>query len=123
MTEINFSNAELKWIDLSKKDLRGANFSDADLSHTNLSGSNLENANFRDAKLIGTDLSKAKNIQKAKNIFNSENLSEINLSELDFSGLCIDLSGKSLKMQFSKKLIFLRRPVQGNSLSGESLWS
>ena len=44
--QLDFSNAELREIQLTEKDLSGANFSNADLRGANLSAANLSYANL-----------------------------------------------------------------------------
>ncbi len=121
LTGIILSGTDLSGMDLSERDLRRANFSDANLFHAKLSGSNLEDANFRGATFIGTDLSNARNIQKAKDIFDTQNLSEIKLSELDFSGLRIDLSGKNLEYAVLEKANFSEAKLSNANLSKANL--
>ena len=55
-----FTNADLSYADLSETDLTDAVFVNANLSHTNLRGANLTRANFDQANLWSVNLSKSR---------------------------------------------------------------
>ena len=87
LSEANLSGANLRVVDLSDANLRGADLSEADLSGANLSGVNLRGADLNGADLREADLSGAD--------LNGTNLRGADLSGADLRGadLCIFQAG------------------------------
>ena len=82
----DFSDVDLKNIDLSGADLSGANFSGIDLKDINLSGANLSGANFTETFLKRTNFSQAtlKGVKFNKAILNAIRFSKADLSNTEF---------------------------------------
>lgn len=100
MDEANLSDAEFFLTDLSKAHLVSANLCEATLDAVNLSGALLMGANLSGASLLMTNLSKA--ILLGANLsgayFNQTNLREADLTGANLKD-AIDISVKELEMQ------------------------
>jgi uncharacterized protein YjbI with pentapeptide repeats len=111
----NFKDCSMNGVNFTRADVRGADFSGVDLTNVKLNDANMREAIFTGATVVGltgtagsTDLSGAKMNKLILKDFSFEgshitnvNLSESDLSGVDFSGATIEFSNSSNKVEFA----------------------
>ena len=111
--QLDFSNAELREIQLTEKDLSGANFSNADLRGANLSAANLSYANLAGADLSQVWLSIPPNPDRLDNLTGEAyDLKPVDLSNANLTGA--NLAGANLTGVKLWKTVMPNGEIQSN---------